>query len=88
MQLQKETSLRHAQKRKVATYRLLGGSGGPAQQIFCNFEFPRPDFLQFQHNVHTFSDKKGFYWGSKTLQWGSQHGPGGGGVLWPLQYMC
>ncbi len=31
--------------------------------VFCIFELPRLDFLQFQHDFRSFSDKKGHYWG-------------------------
>ncbi len=30
-------------------------------QNYCIFELPRLDFLQFQHDFHSFSDKKGHY---------------------------
>ena len=45
-------------------------------------------FLQFQHDIHYISDKRGFYWGG-TLKWGwgalcNIGAGGGGGGLWPL----
>ena len=48
-QLRKGTTGR---KGKVEKYSLLGGLG---------FELPRLDFLQFQHDFRSFSDKKGHY---------------------------
>ncbi len=41
---------------KVYNFR---GSEAPPAENFCSFELPRPDFLQFQHDFRSFSDKKG-----------------------------
>ena len=49
------------EKRKSGEVFLFGGSGGPPPEHFCIFELPRLDFLQFQHDFHSFSDKKGHY---------------------------
>ena len=49
------------EKRKSGQVFPLGGSGGPPPENFCMFELPRLDFLQFQHDFRSFSDKKGHY---------------------------
>ena len=60
------------EKRKSGEGFLFGGSGvlekcsflgvlGPPPENFCIFELPRLDFLQFQHDFPSFSDKKGHY---------------------------
>ncbi len=45
------------EKRKSGEVFPFGGSG----ENFCIFELPRRDFLQFQHDFRSFSDKKGHY---------------------------
>ena len=42
----------------------------------CIFELPRLDFLLFQHDFRSFSDKMVFYWGESKP---SGEGGGGGG---------
>ena len=37
------------------------GGGGPPPENVCIFELPRLDFLQFQHDFRSFSDKKCHY---------------------------
>ena len=49
------------EKRKSGEVFPFGGPGGPPPQKFCIFELPRLDFLKFQHDFHSFSDKKGHY---------------------------
>ncbi len=49
------------EKRKSGEVFTFGGSGGPLPKIFGIFELPRLDFLQFQHDSRSFSDKKGHY---------------------------
>ncbi len=62
----------------------VGGAGGPPPENFGIFELPRLDFLQFQYDFRSFSDKKGLLLGgSKTLQWGANTGAGGGGGFGP-----
>ncbi len=60
------------EKRKSGVvYCVGGGSGGPPLENVCIYELPRLDFLQFQHDFHSFSGKKGLLLGgAKTLQWG------------------
>ncbi len=66
---------------------------------FCIFELPRLDFLQFQQDFRSFSDKKGLLLGGQnpSVERGGGNigavGRGrniraGGGGLWPLQYIC
>ena len=43
-----------------------GGSGSPPPEHFCIFELPRLDFLQFQHDFRSFSDKKGTLLGGQN----------------------
>ncbi len=53
-----------------------GGSGGPRPENFDIFELPRLDFLRFQHDFRSFSDKKGLLLGGLNP---SVCGGGGGG---------
>ena len=62
---------------------------GPAPEMFCIFVLPRLDFLQFQYDCRSFSDKGGLLLGGggdKMPQWGGTQGLGGGGFA--LQYIC
>ncbi len=76
-QLQKGTSGR---KGKVENSTVLE-VGCPPPENFRIFELPILDFLQFQHDFHSFSDKKGL-----LLEGGG--GGGGGRGLWLLLYIC
>ena len=58
------------EKKKSGEVLPFGGSG-----VFCIFELPRLDFLQFQHDFRSFSDKKGHYQGGQNPSVG-----GGGGA--------
>ncbi len=49
------------EKSKSGEVFAFGGSGGPPPENFCIFELLRLDFLQFQHDFRSFSDKKGHY---------------------------
>ena len=66
---------------------LIGGSGGPPEN-FGIFELPTLDFLQFQHDFSSFSNKKGLLLGGPTPFSGGAITGAGGGRLWPLQYIC
>ena len=44
----------------------IGGSGGLPPENFGIFELPILDFLQFQHDFSSFSDKKGLLLGGKN----------------------
>ena len=69
------------EKRKSEEVFPFGGSG----KIFCIFELPRLDFLQFQHDFAHFQTKSDITREAKTLQWGGQHR--GWGALAPSVYM-
>ncbi len=59
---------------------IIGGGGGNIHIfVFCTIKIiidlptpllPRLDFLQFQHDFRSFSDKRDITRGAKTLQWG------------------
>ncbi len=60
------------------------GSVGPAPEMFCIFVLPRLDFLQFQYDCRSFSDKGGLLLGGgggQNASVGWHTGAWGGGAL-------
>ena len=83
-QLRKGTSVR---KGKVE----IGGGVWVSGENFGISELPRLDFLQFQHDFRSFSDKKGLSLGGQNPSaggGGATQGLGGALPPPPLQYIC
>ena len=57
----------------MAKYILSGGSGVLLSNVLF-FEFPRFDFLQFQHDIHSFSYQKGLLLGRQNPSFEVEHG--------------